>query len=152
MATIIKSTLKASGGDYSSIKDWIDDLLANTPDLVANDIIPTLECYNDWPLGLDEEFVDFKSGFITDDEHRFVIKAANGEGHTGVSGTGFWFNASSSQYTFYSRNKHVTFDGIEVSSPDASRPMFDAMDVGSFLSSKEVRKQYDIASKKIKAR
>lgn len=126
MATIITSTLKASGGDYSSIKDWIGDLLANTPDFVANDIIPTLECYNDWPLGLDESFVDFKSGFTTDTEHYFHIVTPISERHTGVAGTGFWFNSSASGVVLYSRNQHVTFDGVEVSAPNSNQLTFGA--------------------------
>ena len=126
MATVITRTLKASGGDYSTIKSWLSAMLSAYPNLVSSDVILELQCYNDWPSGLDEDFVDFKSGFTTDADHYFRIVAADGEGYTGVAGTGFMFNTTSIQYTFYSRSKHVVFDGIEVSAPNASEPMFGA--------------------------
>jgi len=51
MATEVIHTLKASGGDYTLMSTWE---ATEQRDLVAADEIEILECYNDWPDGLDD--------------------------------------------------------------------------------------------------
>ena len=48
MATEIVHTIRASGGDYTTLSAWE---AAQQRDLVAADEIAVAECYNDWRVG-----------------------------------------------------------------------------------------------------
>jgi hypothetical protein len=126
MSTTLNYTLKATGGDYSLIKSWIADMQSQHPNLVSEDINLQLDIYNDWPGGLNESFVDFSNTFTTDATHQLILNVVESERHDGTPGSGFHFATTSSNYTLYSRYQFVTFDGLEVSAPLASEPMFGA--------------------------
>lgn len=86
---IITKTLKASGGDYSSMVTWES---TEQTDLVTDGDTHVLDCYNDWPSGLTTSV--YINGWTTDATHFITIKAADGEGHGGIPEAGFWITHS----------------------------------------------------------
>jgi Putative Ig domain len=77
MATNVVHTLKASGGDYSSLISWES---GTQRDLVALDETETLECYKDgWPTGLSQGANELAiTGWTTGVNNFITIKAAPG--------------------------------------------------------------------------
>lgn len=89
MATAVNDTLKSSGGDYTLISTWEDDIPAN---LVTADEQWTLTCYDDWASGLEDSVTIAER---TTDATRFIkVTVAEGERHTGVHNTGFYLHTS----------------------------------------------------------
>lgn len=125
-STIVR-TLKASGGDYTTITAWLDDMKILYPDLIALDINLQLDMYNDWPAGLDElTWVPFSGKFTSGPDNRFILNVPTGEGHNGTAGTGFWINSSSDEWVFHFGYHYITIDGIELSAPIASKQLLGA--------------------------
>lgn len=85
-------TLKASLGDYSLISTWES---TEQVDLVASGDKHVLECYNDWPSGLDDYMT--LGGWTTGASNGITIRSAAGEGHDGVVGAGFFVSNVSTQ-------------------------------------------------------
>ena len=89
MPTEVIHTLRASGGDYSLISTWE---AAQQRDLVAADEVAILECYNDWPSGLNDS-VDI-NGWTTDATRKIIVRSAAGQCHDGTPGYGFYISKS----------------------------------------------------------
>lgn len=93
MAELIK-TLRASGGDYTSIQTWWDTECVGY-DCVANSTSPVLEGYDDWPGGLTE--VPSLTGSVTSNTtYRPIIRAAAGNECGGILGQGFGITGNTS--------------------------------------------------------
>lgn len=84
MATVVTHSIRASGGDYSTLEAWNS---AEARDLVAADEIERAEVYNDWPSGLPTS-ITLGESWITDNDRYVEITASEGERHTGEFGTG----------------------------------------------------------------
>lgn len=113
MTTEVVKTIRASGGDYTSLSAWEAALPAS---LVAVDEQHTAVCYNDWPSGLSETIVDV-SGVTTDATRYPRIEVAAGHGHGGISRAGFWITANSGSNTvspFALNVPYAVAEGIEV--------------------------------------
>lgn len=85
MPTTVVKTIRASGGDYTTLSAWE---AANQGDLVAADEVRVAECYNDWPGGLSDKLVI--DGSITDATRYLMITVAAGHRHTGIPQSGFY--------------------------------------------------------------
>lgn len=85
MPTTVVKTIRASGGDYTTLTAWE---AANQGDLVAADEVRVAECYNDWPSGLDDKLVI--DGSTTDATRYLMITVAAGHRHTGIPQSGFY--------------------------------------------------------------
>lgn len=85
MATEVISTIRSSGGDYTSLSSWEAGEQKN---LVTADEISTAECYNDWPSGLSDE-VNI-TGWTTDSTRYCKITVAFGHRHDGTPQSGFY--------------------------------------------------------------
>lgn len=84
MPTTVVKTIRASGGDYTTLSAWE---AANQGDLVTADEVRVAECYNDWPSGLND--VVNIDGSTTDATRYMAITVAAGHRHTGKPDTGF---------------------------------------------------------------
>lgn len=84
MPTTVVKTIRASGGDYTTLSAWE---AANQGDLVAADEIRVAECYNDWPGGLNDAV--YLDGSTEDATRYLMITVAPGHRHDGTPGTGF---------------------------------------------------------------
>lgn len=85
MPTTVVKTIRASGGDYTTLSAWE---AANQGDLVTADEVRVAECYNDWATGLDDRLVI--DGSTTDATRYLRITVAAGHRHTGVPQSGFF--------------------------------------------------------------
>ena len=84
MPTTVVKTIRASGGDYTTLSAWE---AANQGNLVSADEVRVAECYNDWPSGLNDAVnID---GSTTDATRYMAITVAAGHRHTGKPDTGF---------------------------------------------------------------
>ncbi|MCP5010870.1 MAG: hypothetical protein GY942_12895 [Aestuariibacter sp.] len=55
--------------------------------------LPVLECYDDWPSGLDD-IIDFDTSWTTSATNYPTVRAASGQAHTGTPGSGFHIRKS----------------------------------------------------------
>ena len=109
MATDVVSTIRASGGDYTSLSAWE---AGEQGDLVTADERRIAECYNDWPSGLSNAVVI--DGSTTDATRYLVIRAAAGQAHTGVPGSGFWMYSNSASISAIDvRDPYTLIERIE---------------------------------------
>ena len=107
-ATVVK-TIRASGGDYTTITAWE---AANQGDLVTADEIRVAECYNDWPAGLGDAFII--AGSTTDATRYLKITVAEGHRHNGTPKTGF-FLIGNAAVTFCTLvDAYTVLDGLDV--------------------------------------
>jgi hypothetical protein len=115
MTTTVTSTIRSSGGDYTTLTAWESAKQAN---LVTADQIQVAECYNDWPGGLDDALTI--DGSTTDSTRYLKIKAASGNGHTGVPKTGFYIHSTNAYANLiyvkdsYTRVENIECDGTGV--------------------------------------
>ena len=101
MTTDVVKTIRASGGDYSSLSGF---LAGEGRDLVAADERAVAECYNDWTGdGLGSDRIFGANGFTTNSSANYVlVRPAAGSGtqgpnkHDGTPGSGFRFSYSGS--------------------------------------------------------
>jgi len=90
MPTEVVKTIRASGGDYSTLSGFLS---GEGRDLTATDEIAVAEVYNDWATGLGDRF--FGSGFTTDHTRYVIVRPAAGSGtngpnkHNGIPESGF---------------------------------------------------------------
>jgi len=85
MPTTVVKTIRASGGDYTTLTAWE---AANQGNLVTADEIRVAECYDDWATGLDDKLVI--DGSTTDATRYLMITVAAGHRHSGVPRSGFY--------------------------------------------------------------
>lgn len=115
MATESISSIRSSGGDYTSLTSWE---AGEQADIVTADEIAIAECYDDWPSGLaDSLTID---GWTTDATRYIIVRAASGEGHTGESGTGFWMTSSSSTSTIVNKESYTRIQDLEANKPSSA--------------------------------
>lgn len=81
MTTTVTSTIKSSGGDYTSLSAW---QTAKAGDIVSVDQIQQAECYD---FALTDEVT--LSGWTTDATHYVRIYTPTAERHDGTASTGF---------------------------------------------------------------
>ena len=104
MPTTITSTIKSSGGDYSSLTAWES---AKQADIVAADQIQAAECYifeDTSQLTID--------GWTTDATRRIKIYTPSSQRHNGVAGTGYRIQAAGFADAILIRENDVDIDGI----------------------------------------
>lgn len=89
MATEIVKTIRASGGDYTTLSAWEAALPAS---LVTVDEQHTAVCYNDWPSGLNDALQI--TGSATDAWRYIKITVAEGHRHNGVPKSGFFIEGT----------------------------------------------------------
>lgn len=109
MATEVVSTIRSSGGDYTTVSAWE---AGEQGDLVTADEIRVAECYNDWVGGLSNTVVI--DGSTTDSTRYLVVRAAAGQGHDGTPETGFWIRSTNASVsTIDVRDSYTLIEGIE---------------------------------------
>lgn len=109
MTTTVTKTIRASGGDYTTLSAWEAALPAS---LVANDEIHVAECYNDWPSGLND--VVSISGSTTDATRYIKVTVAEGHRHDGTTAhTGFHIKGNSGGNLVYSMATDASYTKIE---------------------------------------
>lgn len=109
MATEVVSTIRDTGGDYTSVSAWE---AGEQGDLVTADEIRVAECYNDWPSGLANTVI--VDGSTTDATRYLVIRAAAGQAHTGTPGSGFWmYSFSAALSAIDVRDQYTRIEYIE---------------------------------------
>ena len=91
MTTEVVSTIRASGGDYTTLSTWEAGEQGN---LVSADEIRTAECYDDWGSGLNNSVA--VAGSTTDSTRFMKITVANGHRHDGTPQSGFFIYTSKS--------------------------------------------------------
>ena len=107
MPSIITSTIKLTGGDYSSIVAWE---AAKQGDITAggSDQIQQAECYasvvNDAGVAID--------GWTTDTTHYLRIYTPIGERHTNKTGTGYMIQSSGFVSAITIAEENVRIEGI----------------------------------------
>jgi len=108
--TQVVHTIRASGGDYTTLTSWE---AAQQRDLVAADEIEIAECYNDWPDGLqDAPVID---GWTTDDTRYIKICTPASERHNGTAGTGFWLKGDTGWVESLTvSDPYVVVEGLEI--------------------------------------
>lgn len=92
MATEVISTIRSSGGDYTSLSAWE---AGEQGDLVTADEIRTAECYDDWPSGLSNNVTI--DGSTTDSTRYLRLTVASGHRHNGTPQSGFWLLSNASR-------------------------------------------------------
>ena len=110
MATEVVHTIRASGGDYTTLSAWE---AAQQRDLVAVDEIAVAECYNDWPTGLSDQVV--VSGWTTSASNNVIIRAAAGQSHNGDPESGFTLVFNTNGYVCNLPNPYSIIDGVAIS-------------------------------------
>jgi len=110
MAEILK-TLKASGGDYSSMVTWE---ATEQTDLVTDGDNHVLECYDDWVNGVDGSSELVIDGWIPDATHDIVIRTPLSERHDGTPTTGFFKAYTANWARLSPSDPYITLEGIMV--------------------------------------
>ena len=109
---VVTKTLRDGTGDYSSFATWESN---EQTDLVADGEWHVLECYNDWPTGLNERLVI--SGWNCDVGSSITVKAAAGNEHNGVIGGGFWWYWTIEAVEISTSNhNYIRFVDVEIAS------------------------------------
>ena len=124
MATESVKTIRASGGDYSSLSAWE---VGERRDLVAADEIAVAEMYDDWPTGLSVNGLEIRSDTNwTSDATRYIhIRAAAGEGFEGDKDVGALVLAAHSTYgSFRFVRTHARVTGIRFKPSTGTRSAF----------------------------
>lgn len=109
MATEVVSTIRSSGGDYTSLSAWEAGEQRN---LVTADEIEVAECYDDWPSGLSDTVTI--NGWTTDSTRYPKITVASGHRHNGTPQSGFFVKASSSGNVVVATNSNCHFEWLDV--------------------------------------
>ncbi len=108
------------GGSYALMSTWE---AAEQTDLVADGDSHVLECYNDWPAGLDDSVLI--ADWVTGASNDITVRAATGEGHNGIEGAGF-FLSHSNDNTIDIATSYVNLQNLEIvnTSTGAARALF----------------------------
>ncbi|MDV7392798.1 hypothetical protein RZS08_15625, partial [Arthrospira platensis SPKY1] len=120
MPTEVISTIRASGGDYTTLSAWEAGEQRN---LVTADEIAVAVCYNDWPSGLNNSVT--VAGWTTDATRYVKITVAEGHRHNGIPGGGFRLVASATVSVTISA-AYMQIEWIEIENTSASGFVFDA--------------------------
>lgn len=113
MAAEVVKTIRASGGDYTSLSAWV---AGEQRDLVAANEIAVAECYNDWPTGLGDSVT--VSGFTANSDCYPVIRTPTSERHTGKlkdtegNYTGFTLTSSAWNSQTLALSDYVVIEGV----------------------------------------
>ena len=119
MATEVVRSIRASGGDYTSLSTFE---ATEQRDLVALNEIAVAECYADWPTGLTDT-VAF-SGWTTNSTNKIIIRSAAGHEPNGISGGGFWFGTTGwNTPTITYNGTVVDLEDIELSHKSSAGPL-----------------------------
>ena len=120
MATEVIKSIKASGGDYTSLAAWE---AGENRDLVTADEIAVAEIYNDILVN----YVDFRFGWTTDDTHRIVLRCPTIAGeydttyyHAGVVGGGVKLDTDCGSYSIVP-HANMTIAGLEITQSNANK-------------------------------
>ncbi len=122
MATEYTTTVKSSGGDYTSLSAWDAGYGSNTGthngDIVSNDIIEKAECYD----FLDINVVDI-NGWTTDATRYLEVYTPTAERHDGTAGTGYRIVPSSNPASaiLTISEEYVRIIGVAISCPNFNR-------------------------------
>lgn len=121
MPTTVTSTLRASGGDYTSLSGWAAGI---QKDLVTNDLIQVLECYDDWASGLDQGSSSYEirssTGWTTSATNHVIIRAASGHGNGGDPAAGFFIYGSNvTGGPIRNVRCHVKLEGLRIGATSA---------------------------------
>ncbi|HML83059.1 MAG TPA: hypothetical protein PKE37_14980 [Thiomonas arsenitoxydans] len=109
MPTEVISTVRASGGDYTTLSAWEAGEQRN---LVTADEIAVAVCYHDWPTGLVDE-LDI-NGWTTDATRYVRVTVAEGHRHNGTPGSGFHLRKSSSGSSMVlNRHRYSRFEWLD---------------------------------------
>lgn len=109
MATEVISTIRASGGDYTTLSAWEAGEQRN---LVTADEIAVAVCYNDWPTGLVDE-LDI-NGWTTDATRYVKVTVAEGHRHNGTPKSGFHMKKTSTATTLvFVRHSYTVLEWID---------------------------------------
>ena len=117
MATQVIKTIRASGGDYSTLSSFLS---AVPSDLVAVDEQWVADCYNDWPSGLVENITI--NSRTTDTTRNIVIRGSDSDGTegpsrpNGIPGNGFYLVSTLNGTAITVKDKNTVIDGIGVKS------------------------------------
>ena len=108
MATEVIKTIRASGGDYTTLSAWEAALPAS---LVTADEQHTAVCYNDWPSGLADPVVI--AGSVVDATRFIKITVAEGHRHDGTGNhTGFYLKGNKGANSGFFQNT-VSYTQVE---------------------------------------
>lgn len=108
-----KTTIRSSGGDYSSLTGWESGEQA---DLVSANKIVMGVIYNDWPSGLTDNRLDFYTGWTTDNARYPKLTVADGHWHQGKPGTGFKWICNDNRTLLIRNGGKAVIDRFEVDS------------------------------------
>ncbi len=110
MATEVISTIRASGGDYTTLSAWEAGEQRN---LVTADEIAVAVCYDDWPSGLSDE-LDI-NGWTTDATRYVRVTVAEGHRHNGIIGAGFHIRKEpTGSSVLINRHRYSRFEWLDV--------------------------------------
>jgi len=127
MATEVTHTIRASGGDYTSLSAWE---AGEQRDLVSADEIEIAECYNDWPDGLQD--APSISGWTTDADHYIKVYTPESERHNGTAGSGFWLKGDTTYVDSLTiSDPYVVAEGLEITANLANAYRCIRVNVGS---------------------
>lgn len=120
MPTTVVKTIRASGGDYTTLSAWE---AANQGNLVSADEVRVAECYNDWPSGL-ADTVDV-SGSTTDATRYMMITVAPGHRHNGTPRSGFYAKSAANWQTgFAATDAYCVFEWLDFSATHTGTSSF----------------------------
>jgi hypothetical protein len=109
MTTTVTSTIKPSGGDYTTLTAWE---AAKQGNLVTADQIQAAECYT-FSGGLDDALTI--DGSTTDSTRYLKVTVAAGNRHTGIPQTGFYIKKSqNSGYLFKVSDNYTKAEWIDL--------------------------------------
>jgi hypothetical protein len=136
----ITKTLKPSGGDYTSISDWLSDFGGSASnDLVANNKSIVLECYKgdytDFGGGLNYVNENINPAFTSSSDYSLHIYVPFSERHDGTPDTGFKIKKATPGWDSVvglTNCKYIYLTGIEIeqTSTSGSKVIFGNVDNG----------------------
>lgn len=129
MPTIITSTIRATGGDFTTLSAWE---AAVQGDFVTLDQQHIAECYDDWPSGLDDA-VNI-SGSTTSPTQNMVITSPIGQRHNGTPSTGFLIQRAVSYGTIIRvTDSNVRIEYLNIYNTGTSGDTTTVLGLGSFI-------------------
>ena len=115
MPTEVISTIRASGGDYTTLSAWEAGEQRN---LVTADEIAVAVCYNDWPSGLNDNVT--VAGWTTDATRYVKITVAEGHRHDGAPQSGFWITRTTAAQVVRSGQTGTVIEWVDAFSNNTS--------------------------------
>jgi len=119
MATIVRKTVKPTGGDYNNINSAVDYFQDAYPDFVTNNIIGEIEISEAWSAD-DTSAVDI-SGLTTDATHYLYIRAIGEARHSGKwTATAHICGRPGGNNFTINTVQYVLLDGLQIKLVDAN--------------------------------